>query len=381
MNRSFASAMGQALRNTRAGNTGEATRIIQAALSGRTPGSEATSGGTGTDGLRQRMRQPLGQVVNTLSKGRSRGLARQGGSGARPEVPEGATYVRRSHGAGQGTLDYTLFTPSPRGEPVRGVILMLHGCTQDADDFAAGTQMNLHAERENLVVAYPEQSRGANTLGCWNWFRAQDQQRGGGEPAMLAGLAEALGAEFGVAPGQTFVAGLSAGGAMAAILGAVYGDVFGAVGVHSGLAPGAARDVMGAYSAMAGQGKGGMPSGMASAGFGAAATPAIEVPTIVIHGTGDSTVHPDNGAKVLAAAVGAASGVTAETGDDRTATVHRDGTGRVIAESWTVPGLGHAWSGGSSAGTYCAPGGVDASAEMMRFFLAVGDDRIARLAS
>jgi poly(hydroxyalkanoate) depolymerase family esterase len=273
-----------------------------------------------------------------------------------PKLPEGATHVRRQHDSTHGALAYTLFVPSKRETSARGPIVMLHGCTQNADDFAAGTQMNLHAERENMIVAYPEQKLSANQLGCWNWFEPKNQRRGSGEPAVLADLAKTLGQEFSLPENRTFAAGLSAGGAMAAILGAEYGDIFAGVGVHSGLAPGAARDVMSAYSAMNGQGH---ESTVAS----------IPVPTIVIHGMADSTVHLCNAEKVLASAIGTASTVIDEPGDSAQIALHMDGAGRVLAESWTVPGLGHAWSGGSSEGSYTAPGGVDASAEMMRFFL------------
>jgi poly(hydroxyalkanoate) depolymerase family esterase len=362
MKTSFASAIGRALEETRAGHAAEATQILQDALATGAPGM-ARWEMVQPDFSLPRMRAPLGRVVDSLVNGKAiRARMPKGGGHPQPKLPEGATYHRRHHSSEHGSLAYTVFVPSKRQAPVCGLIVMLHGCTQNADDFAAGTQMNLHAERENILVAYPEQNRGTNQLGCWNWFEPKNQRRGGGEPALLADLAMTLAAKFSVSEGRTFAAGLSAGGAMAAILGAEYGDVFAGVGVHSGLAPGAARDVMSAYAAMNGQGH-------------ASVVTATSVPMFVIHGTADSTVHPGNAEKVLASAVGTVSTVIVGPGEGAQVALHMDGSGHVLAESWTVPGLGHAWSGGSQEGSYTAPGGVDASAEMMRFFLKlVGED-------
>lgn len=356
MKTSFASAMGRALEETRAGNAAGATQILRSALSPGASGMAEPNTVQPNFSL-PRMRARLGQVVDSLANGKAvRAGMPKGGGRPQPKLPKGATYDRRQHGSDYGNLAYTLFVPSKREVPVRGMIVMLHGCTQNADDFAAGTQMNLHGERENVIVVYPEQNRGANQLGCWNWFEPKDQGRGGGEPALLADLAMTLAKEFSVPEGCTFAAGLSAGGAMAAILGTEYGDVFAAIGVHSGLAPGVARDVMSAYSAMNGQGH-------------ESAVAATPVPTIVIHGTADPTVHPGNAEKVVTSAIGTASSVIEEPGEGAQIALHVDGSGRVLAESWIVPGLAHAWSGGSQEGSYTAPEGVDASAEMMRFFL------------
>ena len=381
MDTNFATAMSRALEETRAGRASEATRIIQAAMGQGTAGTASSAppaaapglpgldvlkglngigGGNGLNGLRDR--KPLGRVIETLTNGkrlRPEGLM-QRGRASKIDLPEGARYDRRTHSTAQGSRDYTLFIPSPRDTDPRGLVMMLHGCTQNADDFAAGTQMHIHAERENLILAYPDQDRGANQMGCWNWFQPRDQMRDGGEPAILADLARTLSDEFAIPAGHAFVAGLSAGGAMAAILGVTHGDVFAAVGVHSGLAPGAARDVMSAYSAMSGKG----------APFPAAAP----VRTIVIHGTADATVHPDNAGQVLASALGGAPSVIVDGGKGDGPAIHLDSDGGVLAESWSVPGLAHAWSGGSPAGSYTAPGSVDASAEMMRFFVNALDD-------
>ena len=361
MNDQFASAMGQALEHTRAGNPGEATRILQAALNGTPLAGQTTTTAPA------RPRRPLGQIIDTLVNGKARGPAGMRATSKQPAVPTGATFEARRHDSTHGAREYRLFTPSPRDEPVQGLVMMLHGCTQNADDFAVGTGMILLAERHNVVVVFPDQTRAANHMGCWNWFRPEDQTRDRGEPAILADLARKVAAECGVSADRTYVAGLSAGGAMAAILGAVHGDVFAAAGVHSGLAPGAASDVASAFSAMQGQ--------------GAAPRTSQTAPrrTIVFHGSADSTVAPANADAVLVAALGQASLTqiedTAVVG--ARVTLHRDAAGRTVAERWIVPGMGHAWSGGSSDGSHTDPNGPDASEEMLRFFLNDGRGEVA----
>jgi poly(hydroxyalkanoate) depolymerase family esterase len=223
--------------------------------------------------------------------------------------------------------------------------------------------MNALAERHRLVVAYPAQTAAHNPSACWNWFRPEDQARGAGEPAIIAGLAEALAAEFGVGPERTFVAGLSAGGAMAAVIAETYPERFAAVGVHSGLARGAARDVASAFAAM-----------RRAPSAAAAETPRDHPRLIVLHGDADATVHSSNAAQVLARAAGGGA-LTERARVDRTdgrsaqRTLVRGADGAVQAELWLIEGAGHAWSGGSPTGTYTDPSGPDASAEMVRFFL------------
>jgi poly(hydroxyalkanoate) depolymerase family esterase len=233
----------------------------------------------------------------------------------------------------------------------QGLIIMLHGCTQDADDFARGTGMNAIAERHGLIVAYPEQPRSENMQSCWNWFRPSDQRAGHGEPELLARLARSLTAEFGLDPSRVFVAGLSAGGAMAAILGVTHPDVFHAIGVHSGLPHGVASDVVSAFSAM-----------REDPGAGRA----LHVPAIVFHGSSDATVSPANGDRIFrSAALGA---TTLEEGTTAGRTWQRRRAEG--AEFWLIEGAGHAWTGGSRTGSYADAAGPDASAEMVRFFLA-----------
>jgi poly(hydroxyalkanoate) depolymerase family esterase len=239
---------------------------------------------------------------------------------------------------------------------------MLHGCTQDADDFACGIRMNDLAETHGLIVAYPEQCRGQNAHACWNWFRPGDQGRTGGEPEILATLARSLAEEFAVDRTRVFVAGLSAGGAMATILGATHPEVFRAVGVHSGLPHGAAHDVVSAFAAMRGEGA-------------ARSNGRPPVPTIVFHGTADLTVHPSNAERILDAAsldrVDRSDLVSGGRRCSRAVSTGADGA--PVSELWLIEGAGHAWSGGAPQGSHTDPRGPDASAEMIRFFLSVSE--------
>ena len=279
----------------------------------------------------------------------------------------GAEQWLSGHFTHQGrTLDYKLYVP-PRAAGAaatpRPLLLMLHGCTQSPDDFAAGTRMNSLAREAGMLVLYPEQTQHANAQKCWNWFKTQHQQRGRGEPALLAALTRKTMAEHGVDASRVYVAGLSAGGAMADIMGRCEPQLFAAVGVHSGLPAGAAANLPAALAAM----RSGAASSQASAAV---------CPVIVFHGDADGTVHHANGQAIVDAGrraqpiVGAPQvrGGQAPNGQRFTQTVHRAADGSSAIEHWQLHGAGHAWSGGSAAGSYTAPGGVDASAEMLRFF-------------
>jgi poly(hydroxyalkanoate) depolymerase family esterase len=246
---------------------------------------------------------------------------------------------------------------------------MLHGCTQSPDDFAAGTRMNAIAEGQTCLVAYPAQASNANPAKCWNWFRPSDQRRGQGEPSLIAGITRQVMRDYVVDPGRVYVGGLSAGAAAAAVMGAAYPDLFAAIGVHSGLACGAASDMPSAFAAMR---QGESPS---THDISAAAAQGPTVPTIVFHGDCDTTVHPRNSDHVIARAKGTTSAQTKvhrgqiPGGHAYTRTLHVDASGRTILEQWEIHGAGHAWSGGSPAGSYTDPRGPDAAREMLRFFL------------
>ncbi|MEO6138066.1 MAG: PHB depolymerase family esterase [Luteimonas sp.] len=284
------------------------------------------------------------------------------GNGAN-DLPQDARFETRSVTNPAGTRTYKLYVPSGyRGQPLP-LVVMLHGCTQSPDDFAAGTRMNELAEEKMFLVAYPAQSQSANASKCWNWFNAADQQRDHGEPSLIADITRQVIRDFPVQHGSVYVAGLSAGGAAAAVMGATYPDLFAAVGVHSGLACGAASDMPSAFAAM----KNGGP---ASAGRAAST-----VPTIVFHGDRDTTVNPVNGEQVIARARSAENlRPTVEHGESAggvsyTRTRDTDGDGRSLLEQWVLHGVGHAWSGGSNAGSYTEPRGPNASRAMVDFFL------------
>jgi poly(hydroxyalkanoate) depolymerase family esterase len=282
-----------------------------------------------------------------------------------------------------GSRAYKLYVPAPKTETPRPMVVMLHGCTQSADDFAAGTQMNRLAEQHGFIVVYPEQPSNANPSKCWNWFQPQDQQRGAGEPSLIAGIAREVASRHEADARRIFVAGLSAGAAMAVVLGEAYPELFAGVGAHSGLPFGSAHDIPSALAAMKGR-HGGQPG--PGVPTGAAARPrrkaAQAVPVIVFHGDRDHTVQHGNGAQIVQQAHEAhgleAGGTPLQTssqtgqapgGRRYTRTVHADAAGQVQIESWTLHGAGHAWSGGHASGSYTDGQGPDASAEMVRFFL------------
>jgi poly(hydroxyalkanoate) depolymerase family esterase len=288
--------------------------------------------------------------------------------GAPVSLPDGATFEERVYANTAGSRPYKLYIPSTFKGEALPLVVMLHGCTQSPDDFAAGTRMNELAEEFGFFVAYPGQTQAANMQKCWNWFNAADQIRDQGEPSLIAGITRMVMEEVPVQPGRVFTAGLSAGGAKAAIMGATYPDLYAAVGVHSGLACGAARDMVSAFSAMKqGGGAAVAPRSGGAGGSGQA------VPTIVFHGDRDTTVHPVNGEEVAAqaGATGRAEVTkgTSAGGMSFTRSVQRDESGRANLEQWVLHGAAHAWSGGSAAGSYTDPSGPEASREMVRFFL------------
>jgi poly(hydroxyalkanoate) depolymerase family esterase len=326
--------------------------------------------------LLSRTRMSVRDVFGSLGRALP-GLGSQGlGTPSIPAaelVPPGGRFIAGSYSNKAGTRAFKLYLPSGYDGQALPLIVMLHGCTQSPDDFAAGTRMNLIAEEQTCLVVYPEQSSAANPSKCWNWFNADDQQRGQGEPALIAGITRQIMSDYAVDPRHVYVAGLSAGAAAAAVMAATYPDLYAAVAVHSGLACGAASDLPSAFIAM----RQGSASVSALSARGPEFVSREMVPTIVFHGDRDSTVHPGNGDRVIAHSMVTTALLTersehgqAPGGLSYTRSTHTDATGRTLLEQWVVHGLGHAWSGGSPAGSYTDPRGPDAAREMMRFFLA-----------
>ncbi|TCS36305.1 poly(hydroxyalkanoate) depolymerase family esterase [Paucimonas lemoignei] len=284
-----------------------------------------------------------------------------------------------------GRRAYKLYVPSSyRGKegPALPLIVMLHGCKQNPDDFAAGTNMNQLAEEQGCLVLYPAQAQNANGSNCWNWFQTGDQQRGRGEPSIIAEMTQEIMRTYHVDPQRVYVAGLSAGGAMAAVMANTYPELFAAVGLHSGLPHGAAHDVMSAFAAM----RNGMPGSGSQHRSASANQRRSPVPAIVFHGDRDTTVHPRNSDQALAQCMAhqppkasradtqgnrriATEKGTIPGGRAFTKVMCYDDDGSLFAEQWTIHGAGHAWSGGSSKGSYTDPKGPDASLEMLRFFM------------
>ena len=285
-------------------------------------------------------------------------------SRSKTTVPRGAAFTSGTFESAYGTCSYKLYVPavaknSPASLPL---IVMLHGCRQTPDDFARGTGMNALAEEFGFLVLYPAQSRNAHLSRCWNWFKRDNQARGAGEPALIASLTRHVMVEHSVDPAKVSVAGLSAGASAALIVATAYPDIFAAVGVHSGLAVGAAYDTASAARAMQGGNPGVRHDG--------------QMPTIIFHGDADRVVNPRNGRFVATRALEPYTNLdrTEKTGrvvdgHEFTRTVHRVGKGRPYTEQWVVHGSGHAWSGGHAAWSYTDPAGPDASREMARFFL------------
>jgi poly(hydroxyalkanoate) depolymerase family esterase len=390
--------MREASRLTQAGRLIDATALLQRVLqSGRDPDPAPSNGGmpptidlvpdaveVTAAGCGRPERTVLAQLPDILLRFLDRvtypGFEAGPGGVAEPSaadipVPEGGQFLRKSFSNQAGSRTYKLYVPSQyRGQPLP-LIVMLHGCTQSPDDFAAGTRMNRRAEEDNCFVAYPEQSASANVSKCWNWFRPGDQIRGQGEPALIAGITRQVMSDYSVDEERIYAAGLSAGAAAAAVLAAAYPDLYAAIGVHSGLACGVASDVPSAFAAM----RRSAPAARRRSGGNLSGRGGYSriVPAIVFHGDQDTTVHPNNGDQVIAQLremSDIAVRVTAEDarvpgGRAYTRTVYHDAADHSIFEQWVIHGAGHAWSGGSPAGSYTDPQGPDATREMLRFFL------------
>ena len=368
------STMREAMRLMQAGDLLAATAAIQHRLSGATPAEPSTTASSPD-------RSPIEGTFRVVDEIPLAKDASAEGSPARAPAPEERTqFSEHTYTGSAGTRLYKLFIPSAyRGQPLP-LVVMLHGCTQTPDDFATGTRMNMLAEERQCFIVYPAQPQTANMSKCWNWFKASNQRRDQGEPAIIAGLVRELLLTYGLDHERVYVGGLSAGGAMAVILGRTYPELFAAVGAHSGLPYAAAHDLPSAFAAM-------HQGGTSDPNVAPCEIPQAwrgEVPTIVFHGDLDTTVHPSNGEKVVSQSVGAsafnagdgAAAATEETcaggtpgGHFYTRRLYKDVTGKVVGEYWLVHGAAHAWFGGDPRGSYTDPKGPDASSEMIRFFL------------
>ncbi len=333
-----------------------------------------------------------------------------------PPRPE--AFVKGSFRHGRMVRDYRLYCPpAPFAEPA-ALVVMLHGCKQNPEDFAAGTRTNEWAREEGFFVLYPAQSALANPARCWNWYSPDNLQPGRGEAGLIMALVDELLSTYPLDPERVFVAGLSAGGAMAAHLVRTYPNRFAGAGIHSGVPAGVAHDVISALAAMRGRyarrPPPRPPTPDAIDADSARTNTWPGVPTIVFHGDEDKVASPTNADRIIAdtlssfandaelAAVTTASHPDApsdRSGTDAsltasgnlpparvdegqlpggcswTRTRQEDGSGRPLAEHWALHGFGHAWSGGSPEGSYTDEKGPDATREMLRFFRAASSRR------
>ena len=386
-------AMAEATRLTREGRLAEATAMIQQTLASpgpiwrmpdapygeeeadRTPSRPAILPPPADEGIPPRQASPGWLSRLRAFTGRSATAPVVTHPSAYPSAPSATMplagqFDAFSYTNAAGTRAYRLFVPSGYdGGPVP-LVVMLHGGTQDAATFATATGMNDLAEREGLLVVYPEQDRAANAGLYWNWFAPGHQRRDSGEPSLIAGITTQVMDEYHVDPARVYVAGFSAGGAMAAVMAAVYPELYAAAGVHSGLAYAAASDLPSALTAM-------------RQGPARPARPAAQPrPLIVFHGDRDATVAPANAAAIIGYVLAAdrndrRPGTSPATVTSRgqvpgghayTRTCHQDSAEATVAECWIVHEGGHNWSGGVPRGSYTDPHGPDASAEFIRFF-------------
>lgn len=375
MNEGFMASMQEAMQLLQTEGPQKATEAIQRALRGMTPDDGNDTMWAGSNGFARNAGVMPAQVVEALlprsadipasAPAQQKADRKPVDQNADSQQASGRT-VAGSYSNAAGGRDYRLYEPGGKHAHPMPLIVMLHGCTQDADDFAAGTGMNALADVHGFLVLYPIQPSGANHSKCWNWFRPEDQQSDRGEPSLIAGMTRKVMAEHSVDPRRVYVAGLSAGGAMAAIMVRSYPELYAAAGVHSGLPDRCAHDLPSALAAMRG-GKGPL-----AAAARAAAPP--QRPVIVFHGDADKTVHSANGDRLVAPYANGNEKKRDERRENaggRTCTVRSiTSSSGIDAEYWRIHGAGHAWSGGNPAGSHTDARGPDASAEMVRFFLA-----------
>ncbi len=360
-----ATDMAGALRLTRQGRLKEALAVLQGKPADSTHPATAKPLQFGNAGVLQFLDAAVRGNGSHMEPRQflKTALAPVAGNVSRPP-PQQSSFEAHSFANQAGSRKYKLFIPSGYHGQKLPLVVMLHGCTQSPDDFAAGTRMNDLAESQDFLVAYPEQARSANVSKCWNWFNTGNQTRDHGEASLIAGITRQIMLDFAVQPGRVYIAGLSAGGALAAIMGSAYPELYAAIGVHSGLACGAASDMSSALNAM----RHGAAAPAAARSNGSARV----LPAIVFHGDRDTTVNIANAGQVIAQSKGAARLQTTVTegeagGMHYTRAVYSEDK-RPLLEEWVLHGAGHAWSGGSAAGSFTNPNGPDASREMIRFF-------------
>jgi poly(hydroxyalkanoate) depolymerase family esterase len=278
-----------------------------------------------------------------------------------------------------GERRYKLFRPAADKMPTAGrrtLVVVLHGCTQDADDIAKGSRFNDAASLDGFIVLYPEQPAAAHARKCWNWYVPGEIHRGRGEAAIIANLTMQVMRDEGIDPHRVYLAGISAGAAMAANLAAGYPELFAAAAFHSGLPAFVATDTPSALAIMA---KGPAESDeLGQLAFEEMGSRARVVPVIAIHGAADPSVSIVNlratarqwaVANALAAHASAPDPVEMHPADHRlSGQRYVLSNGTVLAEAWRVDGLAHAWSGGSAAGSYTDPSAPDATTMMIEFF-------------
>ncbi len=349
-------SMLEAARLTRDGKLKEATALIQRTLAAHSSPVSTTNTANMPAITPSKANQPIEAEFRVLDDSPAPHKSKQG------------QFIEKSYSNPAGTRPYKLYIPSGYTGQAVPLVVMLHGCSQNATNFSIGTRMNTLAEEATFLVAYPEQGSAANSTKCWNWYQKANQQRDKGEPSLIAGITEQVMRDYQIDTRRIYIAGLSSGGAMAAIMAATYPHLYAAVCVHSGLAYSAAHDLPSAFAAM-NQG---------------ASQPAKQltkaIPLIIFHGDRDTTVAPSNADTLLnqwlqatSRTQGAALAATVErahakNGYAYTRSLYRNRREQVLIEQWLVHQAGHAWFGGNPQGSYTDMRGPDASSEMLRFF-------------
>lgn len=301
----------------------------------------------------------------------------------------GGTWMNGTAKSSAGAIDYKLWVPTLyRKDKPAPLVLMLHGCMQNAEELAALSGMNELADKENFLVVYPQQTASANPLRCWNWFDPKNQERDVGEPSLIAAAVRDVRVSHSVDAKRIYVVGISAGGAMAAVMATAYSESFAAIGVIAGPEYKAATSVEGGLAAMKVGGPDPNQQGLAAyQAIQKGATTKKRVPLINFQGSKDPYVNPVNSDQLIAQWAQTNDllddgkdndSVTAKSSTETKGAVpngysytkysYRDTKGRLLMERWIVEGLGHAWPGSTATNRFADAKGPDATAEIWRFF-------------